>query len=103
RDLDDALAKCDPHLCSRFGRQAAAPSDDIHAKGFCSWDHLLADLAQPKEAERPAKQAAPLAVLFFIPFSFAEIDNIIGNTAVERENETESQLGNCDRVFSGAV
>ncbi|HZB46533.1 MAG TPA: NAD(P)-dependent oxidoreductase, partial [Pyrinomonadaceae bacterium] len=86
-----------------FVREAAAPGDDAHAEGARARDDLLPDLPGADEAQRATVEAARLRELFLVPAPFAERDDVVGDSAVEREDERQRQLGDGDGVLAGAV
>ena len=80
-----------------------APDGDVHAKRLGATRHLLADVAEAEQAERAAVQAARLRVLLLVPVAGAQIRDVVGDAAVEREDEAEGELGHGHRVLAGAV
>ena len=85
------------------GREAAAPDDDRHAERVRALRHLLADVAVAEQAERAAEQAARLRVLLLVPRAGAQLGDVVGDAAVEREQQRERELGDGDRVLARAV
>ena len=65
--------------------------------------HLLADAAEAEQAERAAVQPARLRVLLLVPAPGAQVGDVVGNAAVEREDQAERELRDGDRVPARAV
>ena len=80
-----------------------APDRQVHAEGLRAPRHLLADIPEAEQAERATVQAARLRVLLLVPLARAQIGDVVRDTAVEREDEAEGELGDRDRVLARAV
>ena len=80
-----------------------APHHRRHPERRRAPRHLLPDAAKAKQPERAAIQPARLRVLLLVPASGAQVGDVVGNSAVEREDQSERQLGDGDAVPPGAV
>src|SRR4030095_16379857 len=83
--------------------QAAAPADHGHAERASSRAHLASDSSEPDEAEGPAVESLRLAVLLLVPDALREVGGVLGDPAVESEDQSERELRDRDRVLARAV
>ena len=60
-------------------------------------------LPTPRMPSRLAAQAARLRELLLVPLAGAELGDVVGDAAIEREDQRERQLGNGDRVLARTV
>ena len=81
----------------------AAPHDDRHAEGVRAPRHFLADVAVAEQPDRPAVEAARLRVFLLVPGAGAQVGDVVGHAAIEREHQREGELGDRDRILAGAV
>ena len=80
-----------------------APDRQVHAERLGAPRHLLADVAEAEHAERLAVEAVRLGVLLLVPLAGPQVRHVVGNAAIERQDEAEGQLGDGHRVLAGAV
>ncbi len=102
-DLERRVLARDAELGRALGRQAAAPGHDGHAEGAPARDHLGADPADADQSERAAEEPLRLAVLLLVPDAEGEVAGVAEDLPVEREDQSEGQLGDRNRVLAGAV
>ena len=86
----------------RFG-QAATPGHDLHPEPVRAPDNFLADHADAEDAERPAPQAARLAVFLLAPLAAAQIVRGVDDAAVTGDEQSDRQFGNRGAVLAGTV
>ena len=83
--------------------EAPAPEHDVHAERRGAADHFLADVADAEQAERLAEQALRLRVFLLVPLPGAQLGDVVGHAAIEREHQRERQLRDRDRVLARTV
>ena len=69
------------------------------ARRIISWPML----PTPSSAERRAVEPARLRVLLLVPRAGAQLGDVVGHAAIEREDQREGQLGDRNRVLARAV
>ena len=90
-------------LTRGVGGQAAAPRHHGQAEGFGAQGDFAADLSEADQSERAAEEAARLGEAALVPLALAQRDHVVGDLAVERENQAEGEFGHGDGVLAGAV
>src|ERR1035438_9807005 len=93
----------DPEVAGFLQVEGARPGNDGKAEGVGAFDDFAADLADADDAERFAEEAVGFAEFFFVPFVGAEGGDVVGEAAVESENERKEKLGDRDGIFAGAI
>src|SRR5258706_5614911 len=86
-----------------ISREAPAPCDDGHAERLRALGDFLPDAPVADDAERPAEQPLRLRVLLLVPRPRAQVDDVLRDAAVEREDQRECQLLDRDGVLAWAV
>src|SRR5262249_38576740 len=89
-------------FCS-FGVQRAAPADDAKSKRLGSRDHRLTYAAETDQSESAAVEPSGLAVLFLVPTALFEFRRSGRYATIKREDQTESQFSNRDRVLARTI
>ena len=105
-----ALAFAEPHRGALLGGQrvvasveAPAPQDHRHVEGARPANHLAGDGAGAGDADRLAGQPARLGVELLVPGAGAQVGDVVGDAAIDGEQQREGQLGDRDRVLAGTV
>ena len=83
--------------------ERAGPSDDVKAEGVGAFDDLAADLAEAHDAEGLPVDAVGFAEFFLVPFVGAERGDVVGNAAVDGQQQCEGEFGHGDGVFARAI
>jgi hypothetical protein len=87
----------------RSACEPAAPDHDRHAERVSTFRHFLADVAVTEQAEGAAEHAAGPGIFLLVPASGAELGDVVGHAAIERQQQRERQLRDRDGVLAGAV
>jgi hypothetical protein len=105
-----SLAVAEPHRRALFRGQrvvasleAPAPQDHRHVEGAGPANHLAGDGAGAGDAERLPGQSARLGVELLVPGAGTQIGDVVGDAAIDGEQQREGQLGDGDRILAGAV
>src|SRR3954468_2236754 len=83
--------------------EAAAPDDERHAEGVRAPSHLLPDVAVAEQPERAPVEPARFRILLLVPRPGAQIGDVVGHAAIERQQQREREFGDRDGVLAGAV
>ena len=75
----------------------------VHAERNRALGELEADGAQTDHADSPAQQPGGLLVASLVPTAGTKVGDVVGNVAVDRQQEAEGELGNRDRVLARNV
>ena len=112
REVDPNRPQCglDAHL-PRFelvhrpvlAVEPAAPHDDVHAETRGAANRLLADTAHPEQAERPPIQPLRVREFLLVPPARAQFGDVVGHTAIQREDQGKRKLRHGNGILAGAV
>ena len=112
RDLDSDHVELalEPQL-GRFGFgqrailavEASTPHHDVQSEPRGTADHFTPDIADSQQPERAAVHAARLRVLPLVPHPGAQLGDVVGNAAIEREQQAERELRDGDGVLARTV
>ncbi len=68
-----------------------------------AFDDLATDLADADDAERLAVDAVGLAEFLLVPFMGAERGDVVGNAAVDGQQQGEDEFSDGDGIFARAI
>ncbi len=102
-DFIERLGAANAQRGGNVGGHPAAVGDDIHAKRAGDGHHVLPDLAHTDKAEGFSIKPACGAELLLVPLALAKLRDIIGNTAIARENKAKCKLGNRVAILARAI
>ena len=83
--------------------EMAAPDREMHAERACANRHRSADRTVTDQPQRPALDAGGLRELLLVPLPGTKRRDVVGNAAVEREQQAECELGDSDGVLARTV
>ena len=93
----------DAELARDVVGEAAAPRHHGQAEGSRARGDFAADLSQADQPEGAPEEAARLGEAALVPLPLAQRDDVVGDLAVQRQNQAEGQFGHGHRVLAGTV
>src|SRR5690349_12140595 len=66
-------------------------------------NHLPSDLADTNQPKGASVESTRLGILGLVPLALQQGSHVVGDAAIERQNQAERKLRHCDRILAGAV
>ena len=76
---------------------------DVHAERRGPFRECEANTAQAHDADVAAHDALGLRVLLLVPLTLTQLDHVVRDVAVDRQQQAEGQFGDGDRVLARHV
>jgi hypothetical protein len=75
----------------------------VQPEGRRAADHLPADAPDAEQAQRAAVEPFRLRIRLLVPGARAQLRHVVGDAAIEREDEREGELRHRDGVLPGQL
>src|SRR6266849_3971876 len=77
--------------------------EDVHPESESALPDRPADVSRSNDADRAAVETARLGEFLLLPLALSEGGYVVRNAPVHRENQSQGQLGDGNRILARAV